>query len=184
MSNGTVHHPPERVELDGLTLRFARLDDAEQIAEAVRSSLEHLVPWMPWATPEAGTVEEQRVRRIEGQAGMEAGSDYMYLLMDDEERSLLGVVGLHRRVGPGAIEIGYWLRPEAVGGGRMTTAVTALTDAALALPDVDRVEIHCDEANLRSQAVPPRAGYRLDRIEDDEIQTPNEVGRSMVWVNP
>ena len=47
---------------------------------------------------------------------------------------------------------------------------------------MDRVEIHCDEANVRSAAIPERLGYRLDRIEDDEIATPGETGRSMIWI--
>jgi len=49
---------------------------------------------------------------------------------------------------------------------------------------VDRVEIPCDEANVRSQAVPRRLGYRLDRIEADDIKAPAEFGRSMVWIFP
>ena len=44
------------------------------------------------------------------------------------------------------------------------------------------MEIHCDEANVRSAAVPRRLGYRLDRIEDDEVTAPAETGRSMVWI--
>ena len=47
-----------------------------------------------------------------------------------------------------------------------------------------RVEIHCDEANHRSAAIPRRLGYRLDRVEDDAIAAPGESGRSMVWVFP
>ena len=44
------------------------------------------------------------------------------------------------------------------------------------------MEIHCDEANVRSAAVPRRLGYRLDRIEDDDVTAPGEIGRSMIWV--
>jgi RimJ/RimL family protein N-acetyltransferase len=47
-----------------------------------------------------------------------------------------------------------------------------------------RVEIHCDEANVRSAAVPRRLGYRLDRIEDDRVSAPGDLGRSMIWVWP
>jgi hypothetical protein len=36
----------------------------------------------------------------------------------------------------------------------------ALTTATLALPGVERVEIHCDEANVRGQAA-VRLGYRF-----------------------
>ena len=59
----------------------------------------------------------------------------------------------------------------------------ALTAAALALPGVERVEIHCDEANRRSAAVPRRLGYRLDRIEADHVSAPGDLGRSMIWVH-
>jgi RimJ/RimL family protein N-acetyltransferase len=59
-----------------------------------------------------------------------------------------------------------------------------LAKAALDLPDVHRVEIHCDEGNVRSQGVPTRLGYRLARVEDDGVQAPAEVGRSMIWVFP
>jgi RimJ/RimL family protein N-acetyltransferase len=92
--------------------------------------------------------------------------------------------GLHRLVDPGGIELGYWLTEVAVGHGHITAAAQALTIAALALPGVDRVEIHCDEANIRSQAVPWRLGYRLDRIETDDITAPAEIGRSMIWIFP
>ncbi|MEU6189370.1 hypothetical protein [Nocardia sp. NPDC047038] len=51
-----------------------------------------------------------------------------------------------------------------------------------ALPGVDRVEIHCDEANVRSAAVARRLGYRLDRIEPREKRAPAESGRGMYWV--
>ena len=43
------------------------------------------------------------------------------------------------------------------------------------------VEIHCDEANVASQAIPRRLGYRLEAIEDRAITAPGEVGRHMVW---
>ena len=55
---------------------------------------------------------------------------------------------------------------------------------ALAIDGVTRVEIHCDEANVRSAAVARRLGYRLDRIEADHVSAPGDLGRSMIWVWP
>ena len=138
---------------------------------------------MSWATPDAADLEEQRVRRQKMLEETLEGTSYQYLLVDGAD-VLIGVLGLHRRVGPDAAEIGYWLHPEYVGKGHVTRATSALVDAALALPDISRVEIHCDEANLRSAAVPRRLGFRLDRVEDDGIAAPAEVGRGMVWVYP
>ena len=73
-------------------------------------------------------------------------------------------------------EIGYWLRDDATGRGFVTAAAGALTDAGVALDGIERVEIHCDEANVRSAAVPRRLGYRLDRIEPESITAPGDLG--------
>ena len=45
-----------------------------------------------------------------------------------------------------------------------------------------RNSTHCDQADTRSAAIPERLGFRLDRVEPDEIAAPNELGLSMVWV--
>jgi RimJ/RimL family protein N-acetyltransferase len=47
---------------------------------------------------------------------------------------------------------------------------------------VTRAEIHCDEANQASAAIPRKLGYRLDRIDPHEPEAPGERGRRMVWV--
>ena len=62
------------------------------------------------------------------------------------------------------------------GRGIVTIAARALTDAAFALQGIDTVEIHCDEANIRSAAVARPPGYRLDRIEADHISAPGDLG--------
>ena len=176
--------PPERIDLAGLILRRERVGDETLISGAVVANLDHLRPWMPWATPDNAAVSAQRARLQQVEQTWDDAQDHSYLLLDLSESTLLGIFGMHRRIGPGAIEIGYWLSRHAVGNGYATRAARALTEAALELDDVARVEIHCDEANIRSQQIPARLGYRLDRIERDEIQAPGEVGRSMIWVYP
>ena len=174
--------PPERIEGDGVVLRRPRAEDGEALAGAVAASLEHLRPWMAWADDEATTPERRAAYLERCDAGWEDGSDFAFLVLDGHERTVLGGCGLHRRVGPRGIEIGYWVHVDHGGRGVATALARALTGAALALPDVDRVEIHCDAANVRSAGIPHRLGYRLDRIEDDEVSAPAETGRSMVWV--
>jgi RimJ/RimL family protein N-acetyltransferase len=174
--------PPERIERDGVVLRRPTAADGEAMTAAIAASLEHLRPWMSWADDQATTAERRREFLARGEEGWTTGSDFAFLLLDTEETTVLGTMGLHRRIGPRAIELGYWVHVDHVGRGIATTAAAALTEAALALPDVDRVEIHCDEANVRSAAVPRKLGYRLDRIEDDEVTAPAETGRSMVWI--
>ena len=63
------------------------------------------------------------------------------------------------RIGDGGLEIGYWVHPGFTGRGVATAAAAALTEAALALPGIDRVEIHHDILNLASGRVPAKLGY-------------------------
>jgi RimJ/RimL family protein N-acetyltransferase len=175
--------PPERMPTaSGAVLRRARPTDAEAFAGAVRESLDHLRHWMPWAVPVAAETPVQRDRLIMADASWAEGTDYEFAILPADERRVIGGCGLMRRIGPGAIEIGYWVHVDHTRQGHATAAARALTDAAWTLPDVERVEIHCDEANVASAAVPARLGYRLDRIEDDEPQAPAVSGRSMIWI--
>jgi RimJ/RimL family protein N-acetyltransferase len=174
---------PERIELVGFgaALRGYRLDDVDSLYTAVEESRDHLRPWMPWADEARPELAAFVAESVEQWA---RGTDRNYVITDTETGEQLGGCGLHARLGPGAMEIGYWLRAGATGRGLVTAAARALTDAALAVDRITRVEIHCDEANVRSAAVPRRLGYRLDRIERDAITAPAEIGRSMIWVWP
>ena len=42
--------------------------------------------------------------------------------------------------------------------------------------------IVCDEANVRSAAIPKRLGYTLDRVETRPPEAPGETGRMQIWV--
>jgi RimJ/RimL family protein N-acetyltransferase len=174
--------PPEQIEAPGLSLRRHRVGDAAAIAAAMAESLAEMGPWLPWADERSATVEAQRRRLEEAASNWERDIDYVYVVLRPRQDRVLGCVGLHRRVGPKALEIGYWLRTGETGQGTMTTAVQALTDVALGLPGIQRVEIHCDEANHRSAAVPRRLGFELARTEDAPVKAPGETGRTMTWV--
>ncbi|MGA5703732.1 GNAT family N-acetyltransferase [Peterkaempfera bronchialis] len=179
----TSGRPPAVLPLPGgVSLRRRTLADSAGLNAAVLANLDHLRPWMPWAAeaPEAAQTEDQSRAAEESWL---AGTDFRYLLgLDARPGSVIGAFGLHGRIGPGALEIGYWLDAAHTGRGHARHAVSSLTAAALALPGIARVEIHCDEANTASAAIPRRLGYRLDRIRDEVIAAPAETGRIMVWI--
>ena len=67
------------------------------------------------------------------------------------------------RIGPGGLEIGYWVRRAYTRRGIATTAAAALVDQAFRLPGIERVEIVHDELNVASGGIPaswasPRSG--------------------------
>jgi RimJ/RimL family protein N-acetyltransferase len=176
--------PPERVEAGPVILRRVRAADAGAIAAAVGSSLDHLRPWMPWATPDAAVRQTQLARVEEADQMWEAGTSHVYSVMTADQGTLVGEIGLHRRIDDGSAEIGYWIAASQSRRGFGTLAAEAMTSVALALPGVNRVEIHCDEANAASAAIPRKLGYRLDRIENRMPEAPGESGRLMIWVLP
>jgi RimJ/RimL family protein N-acetyltransferase len=178
---GHAGSPPEVIEAGPTLLRRLRPEDAGALAAAVGESLDHLRPWMPWATPEAADQRMQRARTAEAEEMWDAGTDYIYSVFASDG-ALAGSIGLHRRVGDGGIEIGYWIAVSQTGRGYATAAARALTSVAVTLPGVERVEIHCDEANAASAAIPRKLGYRLDRMEAHEPEAPGEQGRRMIWV--
>jgi RimJ/RimL family protein N-acetyltransferase len=174
--------PAEVLEIPRGVLSRISAADAEATARAVRASLDHLRPWLPWATPQAAEAQAQRQHCIEAGEQWDSGSDYVYVLRPDSSDEVIGCFGLHRRIGPGAIEIGYWVHAGFTGRGYATASARALTLAGLALPDVERVEIHTDEANKISAAIPQRLGYRLDRIDERVPAAPSETSRLQIWI--
>ncbi|MFF1904991.1 GNAT family N-acetyltransferase [Kitasatospora sp. NPDC058218] len=175
--------PPELLRLaGGISLHRRSAAYASALNAAVRSDLDHLRPWLEWAA-EAPTLAQTAELTEAGAAAWDAGTDFIYLVgLDAEPGSVIGSFGLHGRIGPGALEIGYWVGSKHGGRGIATTAAGALTAAALALPGVGRVEIRCDQANAASAAVPRKLGFRLDRIADAVVRAPGETGRQLVWV--
>ena len=64
------------------------------------------------------------------------------------------------RVGDDAYDIGYWIRASRAREGLATEAVAGLARVALAVCEVDRVEVHVDPRNTPSLGVPRKLGFR------------------------
>jgi RimJ/RimL family protein N-acetyltransferase len=151
--------PPRRVLTDRLLLRPYAPDDAGLVKDAVDTSLEHLRTFMDWAwaAPEPVGVVRKRLRMFRD--AFRHGDDWIYGLFDRDGSALVGGAGLHRRVGPEALEIGYWIRASRVRQGLATEAAAALTRLAFECCGAVWVEIHVDPANSASLAVAERLGY-------------------------
>jgi RimJ/RimL family protein N-acetyltransferase len=146
--NETLVHGPAM-------LRRWQPDDAEAAYIAVVESLDHLRPWMPWT---AGYSREAAAGFIAGcELDWQTGAAYNYAITRDGH--IAGSCGLMARIGPGGLEIGYWVHKAYVRGGLATAAAAALTDEAFRLPGIDRVEIVHDELNGPSEGIPRKLGF-------------------------
>jgi len=162
-----------------LTLRPWEPRDVDALAAAVTASLEHLRPWMPWAAHEP-MARDERLALIERWSREQAwgGDQYFGAFVDG---SVVGGCGWHRRIGPGGLELGYWVHVDHAGHGYAAEMVSLLTPGAFAQPDIDRVEIHTDEANVASSRIPERLRFRLVSAEPHELTAPGERGIECIW---
>jgi RimJ/RimL family protein N-acetyltransferase len=180
--NPSATPPAYRLITPRLLLRCWNPADATLLKEAIDTSLDHLRPWMPWAAdePQELPAKVQLLRSFRGRFDLD--TDYVYGIFNLEQTQVLGGAGLHTRIGPGALEIGYWIRASQINQGLATETAAALTRVAFEIHQVHRLEIHCDPANTRSAAVPRKLGYRHEAILRRRIPTRDGAYRdSMIW---
>ncbi len=170
---------PHQLSTDRLELRSWLPGDVPTIKEVVLRSLDHIRPWMDWAVHEPLTDETRSALVTTWEQQRAAGTDVIYGIFLDG--LAIGATGVHRRIGPGGMEIGYWLAPDATGQGFATETTRALTSMALRQPGVDHVEIHHDPANAASRAVPKRLGYRFVANRPSPRTAPAHTGSQDIW---
>ena len=170
---------PRQVTSRRLTLRRWRHDEAGALSACVAASIDHLRPWMPWARFEPLTLAE-RVQLIEGWTrDWEEGGDVAFGVFLDGE--IIGCAGLHRRSGPGTLDIGYWIHVDHVRHGYATELTAALTTTAFGIDGIQVVHVQTDEANEASASVPAKLGFRRSATIDRAPEAPAESGRLIDW---
>lgn len=163
---------PHRIPTKRLVLRCWHEDDAPLLRDAIDTSLDHLRRWMPWALDEPSSVERTRERLRGHRESFASGEDFVFGIFSSDESEVVGVSGLHPRIGDGGLEIGYWIRASRTGHGFATEAAQALTAAGLGAPGIDRIQIQCDPDNAASRRVPEKLGYRLVETRHGDKRTP------------
>jgi ribosomal-protein-serine acetyltransferase len=176
---GPMDTPPEHLAHAAIQLRRWRQADAGLCFRLVTESLEHLQPWMPWATSDYGLAEaSDYLQRCETEWA--AGSAFNYLILAGGKPA--GSAGLMARIDEGGLEIGYWVHPGFTNRGVATSAAAALTEAAFALPGIDHVEIHHDMLNLASGRVPEKLGFSpAGTLAARFTPAPGDSGTTRIW---
>jgi ribosomal-protein-serine acetyltransferase len=178
MEHAAARAPAAVLASGTVTLRRWRAGDGALAYRLVSESEDYLRPWLPWAAEYTPATARDYVAACE--RDWAAGTAFGYLVLDAGTPA--GSAGLMARIGPGGLEIGYWVHPRHAGRGLATAAAGALTRAALGLPGIDRVEIVHDLSNAASGRVPAKLGYaRIGTAPGRFPRAPGECGTAAVW---
>ncbi len=171
--------PPERIDLGDLTLARWSPDQQDALNDAVAASVAHLTPWMPWAEAASPATNLEFLYRTNEQ--WNAGMEFAYGVWDSDG-ALVGSASLMDRIGPGTLEIGYWVHVDHVREHVASRASSALVDTAFSLPAIELVEIHHDRENAASGGVPRRLGFERAGEFEKPPTAPGESGVFVRWL--
>ena len=173
---------PDSFDTERLTIRAPRVEDAQEVIDAVTESLPELRPWMPWAK-EAPMLEGAIGRLRHSMAKWITREDLLLHVYLKSTSTFVMGSGLHRiDWQAGKFEIGYWVRTKYMGQGFVTEAVHGITAFAFKHLHANRVEIRCDAQNIRSSAVAKRCGFLLEGIlRHDSVDVNGELRSTMIF---
>lgn len=163
-----------RIETPRLVIRAPSPRHAPLRQAAVDASLEHLgASSRRPRPPEPLEAHVAHARKCRGMFDLD--QDQVFAILDPDERRFLGEIGLVARAGPGARELGYWIRAEETRKGFTTEAVCAVVRVAFECLEVERLDVRCGVDNLASAGVARKAGFVLEGTLRHRRNHPDET---------
>lgn len=156
-----------------LTLKAPDIEYAPLMQQAIQESIDDLKKWLTWAT-HIPSVEECKERATTALEAFKEKRDLPFYIFTKDEQNFIGRAGLHHiDWSVPKFEIRYWIRTSCQHQGYATEAVQLLTEFVFHELNANRVEIRCDDNNLRSRAIPQKLAFRLEGILYNETLTPD-----------
>ena len=104
--------PPTTIDLGDAVLRPWTVADADRLRAALAASDGHLRAWTPWVVDgrvPGATLEERLAKHADDFATGVAWVYGMFSPDGSHGSEVVGGCGLYPRVGPRAVEVGYWV---------------------------------------------------------------------------
>jgi len=149
--------PPATIETVRLRLRSPVIEDAQGIFTTYAQDAEvtRYVSFRPHRSPDDA---REFLRRCA--AGWAGDGPFTWMITQRADDRLVGAIDI--RPQDSRVELGYILGRTYWGRGFMTEVVRAVSDSALAQPDVHRVWAVCDVDNRASARVLEKAGMERE----------------------
>jgi len=145
---------PQEIQGNRVRLRAPVLSDADVIFESYTqdSAVCRYLVWQPHKS--VATTREFITSCIEA---WRTDGRRPYVIAERAGSKAIGMI--EARIQPCSIDLGYVLARAHWGNGLMADAISALAEAALALPRFFRVQAFCDTENVQSQRTLEKAGF-------------------------
>ena len=166
-----------------LLIRCYEPQDAYLLKNAIDESLDHFLPWLPWAENEPEEINKkiQRLRRF--RADFDLDKNYVYGIFPPDESILIGTIANKKTIGKKAREIGYWINKRCINNGYATEATSAITKVAFEVDEVERVEIHCANKNKKSSAIPKKLRFKREAIiRRNDKEENGDRKKDEIWI--
>jgi len=150
---------------DGVViLRPLSVNDLPALLEAVHESVDEIMPWMTWCTPDYNE-EIARPWLATLPEAWEVGTQYGLAIIDAQTGRFLGGTGLsHFNPAYRLANLGYWVRTSATGRGVATRSARLVGEFAVTQLDLLRAEIVVAVGNKPSQRVAEKCGAKREGI--------------------
>ncbi len=158
---------PSSFETQRLALRLPVPSDAAALFAAYTSdpAVSRYMMWVPHEN--VGTTQAFIAECL---VAAEQGTRLPYVLIEQGH----GPIGmLEARPQAHKVDLGYVLCPAYWGRGYMPEAISRLTELALALPEVFRVQAFCDVENRPSQRALEKSGFSREGRHERFVVHPN-----------
>ncbi len=145
---------------DKLSLVIPKIEDSQDIFNAIDTDRNHLKEWLPWVdkTISIKDTEENILKRIDEFEKKEAAS--FYIVYENQFIASVGFISLDTINKQG--EIGYWILSGFQGKGLMTECVRACIKYGFEELNLNKIVIKCSSENIKSAAIPKRLGFTLE----------------------
>lgn len=150
-----------RLESALVTLRGFELSDERLVASVADDPLIPLITTVP-TTGDAGEVRAYIDRQHDRLA---SGRGYSFAVADPVTDDAVGQIGLWTSdIAVGRATTGYWIARQHRRRGYGGAALTALTEWALTLPEVARLQLHVEPWNEASWRIAEECGYQREGL--------------------
>ncbi len=136
------------------------LNHVQGLFELTDANRQHLRQWLPWVDSIKTVADTQGFINAAIEQ-YQQGKGPQFALF--HEGLLCGVNGFHRINAPSHCgSIGYWLAAESIGKGIITQTTKQLLEIGFTEHCLNKVEIRCATANIKSRAIAERLGFLFE----------------------